>query len=83
MQGFSVSTTAKALRQDICKVAYRMALAKMVENGDITADQAYDKQQEAMFNIDAYGLTISDEPLFWSVFGMDKREFNRNLNISK
>jgi len=60
-----------------------MAMAKMVDEGRITADEAYEKQEDALFNIDAYNLTVSDDPIFWSVFGMNKREFNTNLGLSK
>jgi hypothetical protein len=74
MYTLSFLTTAKQIRQDLCKVAYRLAMARLVENGEITPDEALEKQEEAISNIDAYGLTLEDEPSFWAIFGMNKRE---------
>lgn len=59
---------------DLCIVAYRMGLARLVEDGEITEDEALDRMDAAEGNIRAYGLTVDDSPIFHGLFGLSKRE---------
>lgn len=74
----SFKCKGKDLRKELCKQMYWDSVIQRVQEGDIDEITAEQLIEKAEFNIDTYNLTLSDDPIYWSIFGMNKGMLKMN-----